>query len=332
MDYFAAMQAFVRTVDLGSFSKAAAEAGVKVSTVSRYVSGLEADLGAALLNRSTRSLHLTEAGRTFYARARQVLLGVEEARDATRSLNARPQGLLRLALPNAFGRRHVMPHMGAFLDAYPDIRLDAALSDTMVDLIETGIDVAVRIGALVDSTLVAKRLAPQKSVLAASPRYLASSPGLDRPGDLARHRCLLSSLHPLDLWHAVSRAEPGGSAEEIPVGATLRTNDLEVVRDAALGGLGVALLPTWLCHDALRSGTLTAVLPGWKWLPSLGSDRAIWGVYPPKKIVSPKVKAFLAFLSARFGRQPYWDRGDDLPPITDCGARRHRRSDSGHLA
>ena len=306
MDYFAAMQAFVRTVDLGSFSKAAAEAGVKVSTVSRYVSGLEADLRAALLNRSTRSLHLTEAGRTFYERAKLLLLDVEQARDATRSLNARPQGLLRLALPNAFGRRHVMPHMGAFLKAHPDVRLDAALSDTTVDLIETGIDVAVRIGALVDSTLVAKRLAPQTSVLAASPDYLAGSPGLHQPGDLTHHQCLLSSLHPSDLWHAYSRAEPSGPVLDISVGGKLRTNDLEVVRDAALGGLGVALLPTWLCHEDLRSGHLTAVLPAWKWLPSSGSERAIWGVYPPKKIVSPKVKAFLTFLAARFGRQPYW--------------------------
>ena len=308
MDYFAAMRAFVRTVDLGSFSKAAAEAGVKVSTVSRYVSGLEADLGAALLNRSTRSLHLTEAGRAFYERAGPVLLGVAEAREATRSLNARPQGLLRLALPNAFGRRHVMPHMAAFLDAHPDIRLDAALSDATVDMIETGTDVAVRIGALPDSSLVAKLLARQRSILVVSPRYLAHGPGLSEPGDLARHRCLLSSLHPLDTWHAHPLAQPGHPSVEVAIGGTLRTNDLEVMRNAAADGLGVALLPTWLCDADLRSGALAAVLTAWDWLPSPGTDRAIWGIYPPKKIVSPKVKAFLAFLDARFGRPPYWDR------------------------
>ena len=312
MDYFAAMQAFVRTVDLGSFSKAASEAGVKVSTVSRYVSSLEADLGAALLNRSTRSLHLTEAGPTFYDRAGQVLLGVEEARDATRSLNARPRGLLRIALPSAFGRRHVMPHMGAFLAAHPEIRLDATLSDATVDLIETGTDVAVRIGALVDSTLVAKRLAPYRSILAASPRYLASSPGLHEPGSLAQHRCLLSSHYPLDIWQAHPHALPGGPSIEVTVSGTLRTNDLEALRDAAVAGLGVALLPIWLCDADLRNGALAAVLPGWNWLPSPGPDRAIWGIYPPKKIVSPKVTAFLAFLAARLGRPPYWDRAAKL--------------------
>src|ERR1700751_4778006 len=161
MDYLAAISAFVRSVDLGSFSKAAGESGVKVSTVSRYVSGLEADLGAALLNRSTRNLHLTEAGRMFYERATQILADVEDARRATRSFNSRPQGLLRLNVPGAFGRRHVMPHMKDFLSAHPDIRLDATLTDATVDLIETGADVAVRIGALPDSVLIARRLAPQ---------------------------------------------------------------------------------------------------------------------------------------------------------------------------
>src|ERR1700760_4859089 len=138
MDYLAAMNAFVRTVDLGSFSKAAAESGAKVSTVSRHIGALEADLGAALLNRTTRRLHVTEAGRTFYERAVQIISEVDDARNATRSLNMRPQGLLKINIPSAFGRRHVMPHMKDFLATYPDIRLDATLTDATVDLIETG--------------------------------------------------------------------------------------------------------------------------------------------------------------------------------------------------
>src|ERR1700753_1212984 len=129
MDYLASMGAFVRTVDLGSFSKAAAETGTKVSTVSRYVTALEADVGAALLNRSTRRLHLTEAVRTFYERAVQIIAEVDDVRNVTRSLNERPQGLLKINIPSAFGRRHIMPHMKDFLPAYPDIRLDATLND-----------------------------------------------------------------------------------------------------------------------------------------------------------------------------------------------------------
>src|ERR1700761_4628448 len=174
MDYLAAMGAFVRTVDLGSFSKAAAETGTKVSTVSRYVTALEADVGAALLNRSTRRLHLTEAGRTFYERAVQIIAEVDDARNVTRSLNERPQGLLKINIPTAFGRRHIMPHMKDFLATYPDIRLDATLTDATVDLIESGADVAVRIGALIDSFLIARRLASQRRVLVASPEYFAT--------------------------------------------------------------------------------------------------------------------------------------------------------------
>lgn len=312
MDYLAAIRAFVRSVDLGSFSRAAREEGVKVSTVSRYVSALEADLGAALLNRSTRRLHLTEAGATFYERAAQILSDVEEARSATISLNARPQGLLRINIPGAFGRRHVIPHLRDFLAAYPDIRIDATLTDATVDLIETGADVAVRIGALADSTLVARRLAPHRRALVASADYLASRPPLDTPEQLARHDCLLFALQPASAWYF----RPGNAAAaplEIKVAGRLRANDSEALLDAALAGLGIALLPTWLIGEDLRAGRLVTPLPEWEWLIAPGPERAIWGVYPPKKVLSPKVKAFLDFLSQRFGAPAYWDRQGELP-------------------
>ena len=309
MDYFAAMRSFVRAVQLGSFSRAAEEAGVKVSTVSRYVTGLEADLGAAVLNRSTRSLHLTEAGKAFFDRAIQILQDVEEARDAARSLNARPQGLLRITLPGAFGRRHVMPHMRAFLSDNPDVRLDAIIADMPVDLIESGTDVAIRIGVMASSALIARRLAPETFMLVASPAYLSGRPPPRTPSDLAQHPCLLSDPHPSRTWHFRNDGEAAGySFGEIEVGGRMRVNDLEVLRDAVLGGDGIALLPAWLCDGELRDGRMTAVLPQWQWLPPPGSERAIWGLYPPKKIVSPKVKVFLAFLGARFGRVPHWDQ------------------------
>src|SRR5271156_2183757 len=188
MDYLAAMRVFVRAVDLGSFSKAAAEGALKVSTVSRYVSALEADLSAALLNRSTRRLHLTEVGAAFYERAVAIIADVENARAAASALNARPQGLLRINLPGAFGRRHVVPHLKDFRGAYPQIRLDVTLTDATVDLIETGTDVAVRIGALADSALVARRLAPQRRRLVGSPAYLRQHGSPREPGDLTLHQ------------------------------------------------------------------------------------------------------------------------------------------------
>ena len=309
MDTHAAMQAFVRAVELGSFSRAADAAGVKVSTVSRYVTALEADLGAAILNRSTRSLHLTEAGQAFYERAVRILADVEEARDAIRSLNARPQGLLRIALPGAFGRRHVMPHVASFLGANPDVRLDATLADTPLDLIDAGIDVAVRIGVMADSNLIAKRLAAETFVLVGSPGYLGRHKRPEAPADLARHQCLLSNSQASKVWHFRDAAGPAGPGSEIEVAGRMRSNDLDVLREAVIAGEGVALLPAWLCHPELQDGRMAAVLPQWTWLPPPGAARAIWALYPPKKIVSPKVKTFLAFLGARFGRSPPWESG-----------------------
>ena len=307
MDYFEAMTAFVRSVELGSFSKAAAEASLKVSTVSRYVSGLEADLGAALLNRSTRRLNLTEAGRLFYDRATQILAEVAEARDVTRSLNARPQGLLRINIPGAFGRRHVMPHMKEFLAAYPDIKLDATLTDATVDLIETATDVAIRIGALVDSTLIARKLAPQRRVLVASRDYLEGKPPLKEAADLSHHDCLVFALQPGQSWYFRPVSDPLAAVGEVAVHGRLRANDSEALREVALAGLGIALLPTWLASADVQNGKLVALLTDHEWLISPGPERAIWGIYPPKRTVSPKVRAFLAFIEQRFGQPAYWD-------------------------
>ncbi|MGE5157213.1 MAG: LysR family transcriptional regulator [Gemmatimonas sp.] len=307
MDYLEAMTAFVRAVELGSFSKAAAEAGSKVSTVSRHVSGLEADLGAALLNRSTRRLNLTEAGRLFYERASQILAEVDDARNATRSLNARPQGLLRINIPSAFGRRHIMPHMKDFLDQYPDIRLDATLTDATVDLIETATDVAIRIGALVDSSLIAKKLVPLRRILVASPDYFDRTTPPIAPADLCGHQCLALALQPTESWYYRAAHEPSAPPAEVAVRGRLRTNDAEALREAVLAGLGIALLPTWLVSADLRIGSVVRLLEDYEWLIAPGAERAIWGVYPPKKVVSPKVRTFLAFLEQRFGDPPYWE-------------------------
>ena len=214
MDYLSAMRSFVRAVDLGSYSKAADEMDVKVSTVSRHVGGLEADLGVALLNRSTRGLHPTEAGVTFYDRAVVILAEVEDARLAASAFNRRPMGLLRVSLPPTFGRRHVVPHLKDFSALYPDIRLDLSLSETTVDLIDAGIDVAIRIGALPDSSLVARRLAPNQRRLVASPDYIARNGEPRQPAELAGHRCLAFALQARnDAWFYRPR---GGASEWSP--------------------------------------------------------------------------------------------------------------------
>jgi DNA-binding transcriptional LysR family regulator len=308
MDYFSAMRAFVRSVDLGSFSKAAAEVGIKVSTVSRYISSLEEDLGAALFNRSTRHNHLTEAGKLFYERATAILVELQDARNETSSLNTRPQGILHINIPGSFGRRHVMPHMKDFLAENPEIRLDATLTDATVDLIYSGTDVGIRIGALDDSTLIAKKLAPHRRVLVASAAYLRDRRAINMPEDLASHECLIFALQPTGAWYYREAGKRTGAPREMQVRGHLRANDSETLRDCALSSLGVAILPTWVVSDDLRAGRLVSILPELEWLIAAGPERAIWAVYPPKKVVSPKVKAFISFLEQRFGHPPYWDR------------------------
>jgi DNA-binding transcriptional LysR family regulator len=307
MDYLAAMRAFVRSVELGSFSKAAAEDNQKVSTVSRYVSALEADLGAALLNRSTRRLHLTEVGTAFYERAAAILADVEDARLVAKSMNATPQGLLRINVPGAFGRRHIVPHLKDFQQAYAQIRLDVTLTDATVDLIETGADVAVRIGALADSTLIARRLAPQRRLLVCSPGYVAKRGTLDAPAELARHECLTFALQRSDAWYCSKQGTPVTESLEVKVSGAFRANDSEALLCAARSDMGIALLPSWLLQEDILAGRLISLLPNFAWAIARGPERAIWGVYPPKKTVSPKVRAFLTFFVERFGDPPYWD-------------------------
>ena len=181
-----------------------------------------------------------------------------------------------------------MPHIKDFLATYPDIRLDATLTDATIDLIETGTDVAVRIGELVDSTLVARKLAAQRRVLAATPDYLGGRPALQGPSDLAFHECLAFALQPTGAWYYRSADDPHSEPLEIAVNGHLRANDSEAQRDAALSGLGIALLPTLLVGPDVREQHLVAVLTDWEWLMAPGPDRAIWAVYPPKKSFLPK--------------------------------------------
>ncbi|HWJ17761.1 MAG TPA: LysR family transcriptional regulator [Geobacterales bacterium] len=296
MDYLAAMRAFVRSADLGSFSKAAAESGAKISTVSRHISALEADLGAALLNRSTRRIALTEAGRAFYERAVLIVAEVEDARRMTSALNSRPRGLLRLNLPGAFGRLHVMPAVPGFLTAHPDIRIEVGFSDARVDLIETSTDLVIRIGSLTDSGLTAKRLASHHRLLCAAPQVLSRLPNLEQPTGLSAVECL--SMAPKERWHFRPSTGPAAAPAQdlVSVSGKLCTSDLQALRVSVLSGLGVALLPAWLVGADIAAGRLVRVLSGWDFSVTDDFDQAIWALYPPKKIVSPKVRAFMDYL------------------------------------
>lgn len=304
MDYFAAVKTFVLIAELGSLTRAAQELVIKTSTASRHVTDLEADLRIALFNRSTRGLSLTEGGRTFYAHVAPVLVQLQEAREVTSALNLTPSGVLRVTMPNAFGRRHILPHLGEFMARYPGIQIDAVLADDILNLIEARIDLGIRIGTLNDSSLMARRLGPQRLVACASPAYLQKTSYPAAPAEMMQHRCLLYSRAQANYWYAQSIGKPKSDWQKLLVSGPLTLNDDEALLDAAVTGLGIALLPGWLAAPAIEQGLLQRILP--KWHFGYGrNDISIWAVYPPKKTVSSKVRSFIDFLAEKLG---------DLPP------------------
>ncbi|SDH37699.1 DNA-binding transcriptional regulator, LysR family [Paraburkholderia steynii] len=307
MDYFSAIRAFLFAAELGSFSKAANRIDVKTSTVSRYVSELERDLGIALFNRSTRGLVLTEGGRVFREHAMVVIKTLDDAREITSSLNTSPRGLLRVTMPRSFGLRHVIRHLPEFMDRYPKIDVDAVMTDDTINVIDSGIDLAIRIGVLPDSQLMARQLAVQRRIVCASPAYVAQHGTPAAPDDLATHTALRSPLAADDRWlffHRARGAKPVETAVQLH--GRLRVDDVEALIAVALAGRGVALLPTWAIGTALRDGKLVHLLPEWDVQPTRAAP-AIWAVYPRKKTVSSKVRTFIDFYTAVFNQKGYWE-------------------------
>lgn len=307
MDYHAAVRAFLCAADHQSFSKAAQQLEVKTSTVSRYIAQLEADLGIALFNRSTRGLMLTEGGTVFRERVGLSIQALEDARHVTASLNASPQGHLRVTMPVSFGRRHVIRHLPRFLERYPDISIDAVITDEVVHLIDSGIDLAIRIGSLPDSQLMARKLAEHRRIVCASPAYVARHGAPAMPEELDSHQVLRFALASDDKWWLVGRSGPGQKYREIAVRlhGAIRANDTESILGLAMAGCGVALLPNWSVNEALKAGELVHLLPDWQ--AQVGrSHGAVWAIYPPKKKVSSKVRAFVDFYAEIFDEPEYW--------------------------
>ncbi|HEX2526568.1 MAG TPA: LysR family transcriptional regulator [Geminicoccus sp.] len=294
------LQLFVRIARLRSISSAARDLGLTPAGASARLVALERKLGARLLHRTTRQATLTEDGLAFLPHAENVVLAAEGARAALGREQAAPRGTLRVAAPASFARMHIVPGLPDFCGRYPDLALDLRISDSMVDLVEGAFDVAVRYAELSDSTFVARRLAPDRRVLVASPAYIERRGQPGTPDDLADHACLVVGT--LDLWTFRGK---GGELIERRVTPQLRINDGAAVRDAACAGLGIALMATWCAADELRSGVLVPALPGY----TLVSTQTLWALYPSSRELAPKVRVFIDWLTERFGRQPYWDRG-----------------------
>jgi DNA-binding transcriptional LysR family regulator len=295
MDRLQGMQTFVRVVESGSFSAVARETRSTQSAVSKQVAALERALGAQLLARTTRSLALTEAGERYFEQARRLVAEVAEAETALRAGEQQLQGWLRVAASGAFGRLKLLPLVQSFLAAHPGVRIDLRLADGFIDLVEQGIDVAVRIGELADSSLTARRVGTTRRGLMASRRYLQAPPaGLGpprQPDDLLAHDCIVySELASGNAWRFVAGPGAGveaGSVHTVRVGGALQTNSTEIVRAAVLGGQGLGYSPAFLFEAELAQGEVVELLADWT-----VQDLPVHLVSPPQRRHSAKVRAF----------------------------------------
>lgn len=300
MDRLANLEAFVRVAETGSFSEAARRLRTSKSLVSRQVAALEAELGVRLLHRTTRSLTLTEEGRGYQAEVVRILAEIQDANMSVSRMQAAPRGRLKINAPMSFGFLHLAPAVPDFLARFPEVVLDMTLNDRYVDLVDEGFDLAVRIGRLADSTLVARKLAPMRPVVCASPRYLNQHGVPATPDDLRQHQCLCYSSNALtDEWRF---AAADGKPLMVQINGRLRANNGDTLRIAALQGLGFAYLPSFIVGGDLQAGTLVSVLTNY-----MPRDAGIYAVYPHSRHLLPKVRAFVDFLAERFGPRPYWD-------------------------
>lgn len=304
MDVFAQMQLFVKVVESAGFTAAARSLGVPKSTVSRQVARLEDRLGVRLLHRTTRALRPTEAGQAYYERCARILADLSEAEQAVSRAQVIPRGPLKITAPLTFGYLFMGDLVAGFLRAYPEVVLDLSLSDRKVDLIEEGYDVAIRAGTLDDSSLVARRLGPATMMVVASPDYLARRGTPLHPQDLKDHDCLRYEQGSLASWRFAGDVL-------VSVDGPLVSNNGDILRSAAVAGLGLTYAPRFIVGAEVRSGKLVGVLGDH--VQSLGG---IWAIYPANRHLSAKVRAFVDYAVGWLGDVPPWERCPTEEPAT----------------
>ncbi|MFC3608887.1 LysR family transcriptional regulator [Stutzerimonas tarimensis] len=299
MDRALEMQVFCTVVEKGSFTAAVDALEMSKAAVSRYVNALEARLGARLLQRTTRRISLTEEGRLFYQQAREILGLMEVAEGAVASGAQEPTGVLRINAPVSFGVEHLAPLWADFLRRYPKVELDLNLNDRVVDLVEEGYDMAVRIARLESSSLIGRRLASTRMRLCAAPSYLAEHAPLATPGDLARHKVIAySNLATRNEW---SFTGPQGDVT-VETRSVVRCNNGDTCRSIALAGGGILLQPSFMLHQDIHRGDLVELLPGYR-----AVELGIYAVYPSRKHLASKVRAMVNYLVERFAEVDWGD-------------------------
>lgn len=291
------LKLFVRLAATHNISMAGNELGLSPAVSSTYINKLEDGLGVRLVHRTTRKVSLTQEGLAFLPHAEEVLSNIDAARASVGVGKLSPSGTLRVSAPASFGRMHLVPALKVFLEKYPDLNIDLRLSDSIIDLVEGGFDIAIRDAELNDSSLIARKLAPDKRIICASPAYLKAKGEPLQPKDLRDHQCL--TLMGLDTW---AFDTPQGQ-QTIKAKGHFRTDNGEAVRDACVSGLGITLSSTWSVYQHLQSGELVEILEE----TPLVSNTAIWAVYPSSRLLAPKVRALIDFFAEYYGDQPYWD-------------------------
>ena len=301
MDRFEDLRAFVQVVESGNLTRAAQSLQVATSAVSRRIKDLEERLGTQLLQRTTRQMRLTASGEEFHARARDILAALDEAEAAVGDASRTLSGPLRVAAPLSFGQAHLKPILIEFAQAHPDLVLDVDFSDRMVDLVGEGYDLAIRIGRLEDSSLVARKLAEVRVVAAAAPAFWATHGHPKVPEDLTGLPALRYTGGAAR-YETLAGRKPDGSKCEITVNWALRSTNGEFLRDAAIAGLGLTLQPSFILRDAVLAGDLVPVLTDHKW-----QSVTIYAVYPQTRHLTARARAFIDFARPRIGPVPAWE-------------------------
>lgn len=295
MDVMHSMAVFKRVVEAKSFSAVARETNMSQSTVSKHIASLEERLDTKLLNRSTRSLKLTEAGKEYYQHCIRILNDFQEAEASIGKGKIDPTGTLRISTSAAFGRTYILPFLNEFLSTYPDIKIDLMFGDKYTDLVKEGIDLAIRIGPLEDSSLIAKKIGSSPRVVVASPEYLVKHGRPKKPADLIKHSCLFYSLQKSpDLWYFNSTQE---GDESIRVNGRVKASSPDAVCDATLEGLGISILGEWYVREHIKKGRLIKILPDFK-----PTAYDIHAVYPERRFVPQKVKRMIEFIADKINQ------------------------------
>ena len=302
MDKLDAMQAFAKVVALGSYAEAGRQLGLTRSAVSKGVMELEQILGVRLLDRTTRRVSPTEAGLAYYERCLDILSRIEETEQQVSRLHDEPKGVLKVNAPMSFGALYLGKAVADLMAAYPDLRIELSLNDRFIDPIEEGVDVTIRIAALQDSSLIARKLAPARRLLAASPDYIAMHGIPLKPDDLVAHRCLnYGHTTLLQRWQLTKE----GVALSVPIRSVLCSNNGDVLRAAAVAGQGITELPTFLIGPDIKAGRLQIVLADYP-----PTELGIYALYAPNRYLAAKTRVLIDFLVARFGVRPAWEDFD----------------------